>query len=126
MLLVAPEECREHAAVARYLDNLVAGSGPIREVITFDLRQSMRNGGGPACLRLRVPLTPEERAAIGANVFVDDALAATLEAWIRRHYRETLAPADLADPALLDESRGALDELTRILGLPAIYPFQRI
>ncbi len=124
MLLVAPAECREHARVSAYLDALLAGDGPIREVVTFDLRQSMRNGGGPACLRLRVPLTTDERAAIRANVFLDDALADALEAWIRRHYRDRLAPADLADPALLDESRRALDELTRILGLPAIYPFQ--
>jgi succinylarginine dihydrolase len=84
----------------------------------------MENGGGPACLRLRVPLTARERAAIGARVFLDDALAADLEDWIRRNYRDRLAVADLADPALLDESRRALDELTQILQLPSVYPFQ--
>ena len=84
----------------------------------------MQNGGGPACLRLRVELTEVERAAIGARVFLDDALAADLEAWIRRHYRDRLAPEDLADPALMDESRRALDELTRMLRLPSVYPFQ--
>ncbi|MCC6195956.1 MAG: N-succinylarginine dihydrolase [Burkholderiales bacterium] len=125
MLLVAPAECRAHVRVSRYLDRLVASGAPIGEVVTFDLRQSMRNGGGPACLRLRVPLTDIERAAIRANVFLDETLAAALEAWIRRHYRERLGPADLADPALLDESRRALDELTQILRLPAIYPFQQ-
>ena len=57
-------------------------------------------------------------------MFLDDALAARLDAWIRRHYRDRLAPGDLADPALLDESRRALDELTRMLRLPAVYPFQ--
>ena len=50
--------------------------------MTFDLRQSMRNGGGPACLRLRVPLTDAERAAITPRVFVDDSLADDLDAWI--------------------------------------------
>ena len=59
------------------------------------------------------------------NVFLDDALGGALDAWIRRHYRDRLAPADLADPALLDESRRALDELTQLLRLPAVYPFQR-
>ena len=92
--------------------------------MTLDLRQSMRNGGGPACLRLRVPLSDAERTAIGARVFVDDALAADLAAWIGRHYRDRLAPEDLADPALLDESRAALDDLTRMLRLPSVYPFQ--
>jgi succinylarginine dihydrolase len=85
----------------------------------------MRNGGGPACLRLRVPLEAVERDAIGARVFVDDALAADLEAWILRHYRDRLSPADLADPGLLDESRRALDELSRLLALGSVYDFQR-
>ncbi|MCC7040869.1 MAG: N-succinylarginine dihydrolase [Burkholderiales bacterium] len=125
MLLVAPAECREHAPVAAYLDRLADGTGPIREVVTFDLRESMRNGGGPACLRLRVPLTDAERAAVTGNVFVDDALATALESWICRCYRDRLAPADLGDPALLDESRRALDELTQILRLPSIYAFQK-
>jgi succinylarginine dihydrolase len=124
-LLVAPAECRENPATARLLDRLVASGSPIAEVLTFDLRQSMRNGGGPACLRLRVPLTTAERTAITANVFVGDALAAALEAWIVRHYRDRLAPDDLADPALVDETQRALDELTQLLRLPAVYPFQR-
>ena len=72
----------------------------------------MRNGGGPACLRLAVELTAAERAALGARVILDDALAAKLDTWIRAHYRDRLAPQDLADPALVDESRRALDELT--------------
>jgi len=124
-LLVAPAQVRANGAVAAYVDRLLASGGPIAEVLAFDLRQSMENGGGPACLRLRVALTAPERAAIGARVFLDDALAAELDAWIRRHYRDRLAPGDLGDPALVDESRRALDDLTRILRLPSVYPFQR-
>lgn len=124
MLLVAPAECRENARVAAFLDELVADGGPIREIVAFDLRQSMRNGGGPACLRLRVALDAAERAAVTANVFLDDALAAALGTWIRTHYRDRVAPSDLADPALLDESRRALDELSRLLRLGSVYPFQ--
>lgn len=125
LLLVAPQECREHPPVAEYCDALLASDGPIKEMLTFNLRQSMRNGGGPACLRLRVELSDQERAAIGARVVLDDALANELEAWVQRHYRDRIAPPDLADPALLDESRRALDELTTLLGLPSVYPFQR-
>jgi succinylarginine dihydrolase len=85
----------------------------------------MRNGGGPACLRLRVALTAVERAAIGANVWLDDALHAALVGWVEKNYRDRLAPADLADPALLVEGRRALDELSALLGLGNVYPFQR-
>jgi succinylarginine dihydrolase len=84
----------------------------------------MRNGRGPACLRLRVPLTQHERDAIGACVSLDASLDAALEAWIGHHYRDRLVPSDLADPSLLDESRRALDELTQLLKLPSVYPFQ--
>ncbi len=124
LLLVAPAECREHRGVDAYLGRLIASGGPIAEVLMFDLKQSMENGGGPACLRLRVALTDAERASIGARVLLDDALAGELDGWIRRNYRDRLAPADLADPALLDESRRALDELTNLLRLPPVYPFQ--
>jgi succinylarginine dihydrolase len=123
-LLVAPAEVRTNPAVSAYVDHLLASGGPIAELLTFDLRESMRNGGGPACLRLRVPLTDAERAAIGARVFLDDALAIALEDWILRNYRDRLAPEDLCDPMLINESRRALDELTRILRLPSTYPFQ--
>jgi succinylarginine dihydrolase len=125
MGLVVPHECRENAAVARYLEQLVASGGPVDELIEFDLRQSMRNGGGPACLRLRVPLTAAERAAVNPKCWLDAARYAELTAWVAQHYRDRLVLADLADPALLEESRAALDALTRILGLGALYDFQR-
>jgi len=124
-MLVVPQECRDNPRVAAWLDALVAKRGPIGDVLVFDLRESMRNGGGPACLRLRVVLNDAERAAVARGVWMDDALFGKLDAWIDRHYRDRLAPDDLADPALLDESRTALDELTQLLGLGALYDFQR-
>jgi succinylarginine dihydrolase len=124
-MLVVPQECRENERVARYLDTLVAGSGPIDEVEVFDLRESMKNGGGPACLRLRVVLTDAEREAVLPGVWIDEQLFGLLDAWIDRHYRDRLAPGDLADAQLLDESRTALDELTQILRVGSLYDFQR-
>jgi succinylarginine dihydrolase len=124
-LLVVPQECREHPRVSAYLDELVGVGGPIAELLVFDLRESMRNGGGPACLRLRVVLNEAERKAVRPGVWMDDALFAHLDAWIGKHYRDRLAPEDLADPALIAESRTALDELTQILGIGSLYDFQR-
>jgi succinylarginine dihydrolase len=85
----------------------------------------MRNGGGPACLRLRVPLTAAEHAAVAPGCLWSPERHDALVAWVRRHYREELAPGDLADPQLMREGRAALDELTGILGLGPIYGFQR-
>jgi len=124
MLLAAPEECRRDERVWAYLEAQLASGGPIAEVACFDLRQSMRNGGGPACLRLRVVLDETRAAAVAPGVWLDEALYARLADWVARHYRDRLAAADLADPQLLAECRAALDELTGILGLGPLYPFQ--
>ena len=121
MALVVPHECRENAAVADYLAGLLAGRGPIDELIEFDLRQSMRNGGGPACLRLRVALTDAEAAAMHQGVIMTEALYAQLVAWVERHYRDRIETQDLMDPQLALECAAALEELTRILGLPGLY-----
>jgi len=121
MALVVPHECRENAAVSNYLAGLVASGGPIDELVEFDLRQSMRNGGGPACLRLRVVLTDAEAAAMHQGVIMTEALYARLVAWVEQHYRDRVEPQDLADPQLALECAAALEELTRILGLPGLY-----
>lgn len=122
MTLVAPLEVAETASTDRYLRHAVADpDNPIADVETLDLRQSMRNGGGPACLRLRVVLTPDELAALGGRVVVDDALVDELEAWVDRHYRDAIHPDDLADPALVDEVDLALSELANILELPDLH-----
>jgi succinylarginine dihydrolase len=126
MLLVAPSECETNAAARALIDRLIAEQNPIDSAIYVDVRQSMQNGGGPACLRLRVVLTEAQRAAINGRVFLDDELYMELTSWITRHYRDELCGADLADVSLLHESRKALDELTRILRLGSIYAFQRL
>lgn len=125
MAIIAPSESRESDPCRTFLDRIVAEDNPVRAIHYVDVNASMCNGGGPACLRLRVLLSPAERAAIGARVFVDDALCDELEAWITRRYRDRLSGEDLADPALLDETRAALDELTRILHLGSLYDFQK-
>lgn len=125
MLLAVPGECREIRSVSAYLDALVAAGGPIRAVEVFDVKQSMRNGGGPACLRLRVALTDDELAAMHPGVLLTDELYERLCIWVEGHYRHELSQEDLADPMLLDECRHALDELSGILGLGSIYDFQR-
>ena len=125
MLLVLPKEAEEHAGVRGYLQEMLAADNPIAALKIFDLRESMANGGGPACLRLRVVLTEAERAAVNPAVMMNDALFDALNGWIDRYYRDRLSQADLADPQLLREGREALDQLTQILSLGSVYPFQQ-
>jgi succinylarginine dihydrolase len=126
MLIVVPEECRQRENVWHYLSGLVSDSAsPIDELAVFDLRESMRNGGGPACLRLRVVLNHAELAAVNPHSLMDDARYLQLTQWVEKHYRDRLHARDLADPQLLNEVYRALDELTQILRLGCIYDFQR-
>lgn len=125
MILIAPFECQNNPRVKRCIDDLITdNSNPINSVQYLDLKQSMRNGGGPACLRLRVPLTEQELGAIHQSVLVTNQLLDTLDQWVLKHYRTELLASDLADPQLMNESLMALDELSQILKLGSIYPFQ--
>ncbi|MBV9946808.1 MAG: N-succinylarginine dihydrolase [Myxococcales bacterium] len=124
MAIVAPEDAQKDAASRAFLERVVAGGGPVRAVHFVDVRQSMSNGGGPACLRLRVPLEAEEARAVAGHVFLDAALELSLRRWIDRHYRDRLVPGDLADPLLAREGMTALDELTALLGIGTVYDFQ--
>lgn len=125
MAIIAPTECQESATVSAYLNELKQRNTPIKDIHYYDVKQSMRNGGGPACLRLRVAMSEQEKQAVNQHVLMNDQLFATLNNWVDKHYRDEISEADLADPQLLQESRTALDELTQILNLGSVYPFQR-
>ena len=126
LTLIAPLETQENDATRKYCEKLTAGNGPIGRAQFVDVRQSMRNGGGPACLRLRVTLTEAEWAQVNRGQKFTPELQSRLNEWVNSHYRDRLAPEDLADPALMTESFSALDELTSIMNLGRdFYPFQR-
>ena len=126
MALFAPLESQENERVGAFVDRVVADdSNPIDAVHYLDVRESMRNGGGPACLRLRVVLNDEELAGAHSGVMLDDSLSDSLSGWIEKHYPDELSSDDLLDPSMARRLTDALDELTQILGLPGLYPFQR-
>ncbi|WP_420429707.1 N-succinylarginine dihydrolase [Kordiimonas sp.] len=125
MTLILPSEVAETPSTKAYVDGLLSSGGPITHADYLEVRQSMRNGGGPACLRLRVALSGDDMNALGANTVLNEGLIETLQAWGRRHYRDRLAADDLGDPLLMEESFAALDELTQILKLGSIYDFQQ-
>jgi succinylarginine dihydrolase len=114
MALIVPEEARETLSVSRWFDALAAGNGPIREVQSVDVRQSMANGGGPACLRLRVVADP---ATIDPRFLLDEAKADALEAAIRQFYPEQIDPADLGSETLTRTVVQARDQLLHAVDL---------
>jgi succinylarginine dihydrolase len=125
MRIVAPHESQNNAAARRFLERVVAEAPEIEGIDYLDVNGSMRNGGGPACLRLRVPLEQEERSALGGSVLFDARLERELTSIIERRYRDRLRLEDMADPSLLVEARTALDEITQALELGSLYDFQR-
>ena len=118
MTMICPIECEEIDSAHRCTQRLVAEDNPVDEVKFINLRQSMNNGGGPACLRLRVVLTDSQAGRLHQGVILTERLAESLESWIKKHYRESLVPEDLRDPKLIDESLVALEALAQILELP--------
>jgi succinylarginine dihydrolase len=95
--LVIPTEAWESPAVRAFLDGLIAGNGAIRKVIPVDVRQSMANGGGPACLRLRVVADP---ATVDSRFLLGEANADAIEEIVRAHWPEQIDPADLGSESL--------------------------
>ncbi|MDD9840672.1 succinylarginine dihydrolase, partial [Escherichia coli] len=91
MTIVVPEESRQNAAVWSYLNDMIQMGTPIDAIQVYDLRESMRNGGGPACLRLRVALNETELNAVNPKVLMNDQLFMTLNQWVDKHYRDRLA-----------------------------------
>lgn len=125
MAIIAPMHCQENTQVHNYLQSLIAANNPINHVHYFDVNESMKNGGGPACLRQRVALTEQELNAVNPACLLNNTLYEKLVTWVIKHYRDKLAIDDLRDPQLLLESRSALDELTQILSLGSVYKFQK-
>jgi succinylarginine dihydrolase len=105
MLLLAPLEARENTNAYKHIQKIISGDNPITRVEFLDLRESMRNGGGPACLRLRMVMNAAELAAMKQSVIFTDSLYKQLKDFISQNYREELSPADLADIRFISEAR---------------------
>ena len=114
MALIVPEECRESAAVWGWVETMLAGNGPIRQVIPVDVRQSMANGGGPACLRLRVVCDP---ATVDSRFLLDEAKADLIERVIAARWPAQIDPADLGSEVLANSAIAARLALLEALGL---------
>lgn len=119
--LLCPRECAEEPTAQHVIKRLLSELPGSTLVEYVDVRQSMQNGGGPACLRLRFVLTSAQLAAIHTPLLLTWERYQELTAWVEKHYREQLTREDLGDPRLLDEVAAALTELASLLDLSALY-----
>ncbi|MDE1918630.1 MAG: N-succinylarginine dihydrolase [Sphingomonadales bacterium] len=119
MLLLLPGEAREVPAVMAWLEDLLATNGPIRRLEFMTLRESMRNGGGPACLRLRVALEERELPLLDQRFLLDEAKADALESLVTRHWPQHIAPEDIGNPDLWQQCWTARAALLDMLGFHA-------
>jgi succinylarginine dihydrolase len=122
-VLLCPQDCDNVPGARVTLERLLAGHFTnglrvIDAVKVMDLRQSMNNGGGPACLRLRVLLNREQRAAVRGRIWLDEPLYRDLLDWVDRHYLDRLEPRDLFDLELAARSWAAFTELEQIIEVP--------
>lgn len=102
--LILPQEARDNAAVWSWLQEHVAGNGPIRRLEVVNVRESMANGGGPACLRLRVVADP---ATVDQRFLIDHARLDRIAAVIEAHWSEAIDPTEIGDPALVAKIEAA-------------------
>jgi succinylarginine dihydrolase len=92
MLLVLPVECQTKKILQLINEWLDDANNPIKKVHFIDVKQSMQNGGGPACLRLRVPLTTQEYINVDPQYIVTEKLLNELENFIKQYYPESIIP----------------------------------
>ncbi|MDJ0920623.1 MAG: N-succinylarginine dihydrolase [Henriciella sp.] len=117
LVLLAPTETRETESTRVFCEEMVASNGPIGRVEYVDVRQSMRNGGGPACLRLRVVMTPAQQEACHPGALLDEAKIDRLQDIVRATYRDRVSEADLVDLEFANECRIAREALLEELDL---------
>ncbi|HXG81155.1 MAG TPA: N-succinylarginine dihydrolase [Sphingomicrobium sp.] len=114
MTLVAPTECRDTPTVSAWIDRHLASNGAIRRVNFVDVRQSMANGGGPACLRLRVQCDP---ADVDPRFLVDEARLDRLAEVVGTHWPVAIESSDIQSPSLLADVERARLALLEALEL---------
>ncbi len=122
MALICPSDCENFSHIKDLLNEILEKDNPIQEVHYVNVRQSMQNGGGPACLRLRVVLNDRQLVGCHSGVLFDEIVYDKLKMWVKQYYRDKLHLDDLADPKLWEENCQAFSVLSDVLKLePSLY-----
>lgn len=117
MALILPSEAQDNARVWGWLSEMVAGNGPIRKLVPVDVRQSMANGGGPACLRLRVVADP---STVDPRFIANEDKLDQIASVVAAYWPESIVPDQLGDASLMDQVRAARTALLTMCDLTAL------
>ena len=120
-VIIAPQECAEHPRARALLESLATHHAPRITHHFLDVRESMKNGGGPACLRLRVVMNEAESAAMHPGIMFTETTHVALQQWVQQFYRDRLTFDDLRDPKFAHEIATALEALEAVIGMQGLY-----
>ena len=115
MTMLCPEQVRETPTALRAIESLIDSDGPIVACEFVELRESMNNGGGPACLRLRVPMNEANWKNLPGNLRFSETIADQLCRVIESTYPAKLETSDLTSLELVHQVKLAVQELNRVL-----------
>lgn len=96
-LMLCPVECQESPTASQVLKRIQREEPRIGAIEFVSLRESMANGGGPACLRLRTYASEQEIDELPARTRIQDESLSFLEGVIASEYPETVQLEDFLD-----------------------------
>ena len=114
--ILCPVQVQQNPATNELVKRLCAEQ-VFHAVHFVDLGQSMDGGGGPACLRLRVPLSEQELACVPAAAFWTESRDSDLRAIISDCYPSELKLADLANLELCQKALETQGLIATCLGV---------
>lgn len=117
LVMIAPNECQDHVQARVVIEKNILSNTEINKVYYVDVSQSMRNGGGPACLRWRAVVDESELSAILPTVILNDKKYEELVNWVKLNYVEELTLETLIDPKFLEHNEKILKDLYALLNI---------
>lgn len=113
-VVICPIQVQQNSAANSLIRSWI-DDGIFSEVYFVDLGQSMAGGGGPACLRLRVPMLRVDVDQVRSTSRLTDSKYQQLCEIIEDGYPDKITLAELTDPGLIHQAGQATDRLREAL-----------
>ncbi len=110
-ILICPAQVHLHPGAREIVETWRDQLGLFSHVYSVDLSLSMAGGGGPACLRLRVPVSEDQLPQLPPSMLWSEQLDTSLRQLIQQHYPTHVTIDDLADESFVHSA----EETTRLV-----------